>query len=168
MRIRYSVLFFLFFIVLACQSQVEQSDKSNKTKEMTYKVQKTDTEWRNELSPTQFNILREKGTERPGTGEYNLHYKKGTYSCAGCGTPLFESNNKYDSHCGWPSFDEAIEGKIRYQKDTSLGRTRTEILCANCGGHLGHIFDDGPQETTGKRYCVNSLSLDFTKKEDTK
>ena len=165
---RYTIVSFILLLAMACQSQVQQTDKSNNTKDMSYKIQKTDTEWRSELSPAQFNILREKGTERPGTGAYNLHYKKGTYTCAGCGTPLFESNNKYESHCGWPSFDEAIEGKIRYQKDTSLGRTRTEILCANCGGHLGHIFDDGPRETTGKRYCVNSLSLDFTKEEDTK
>ncbi len=132
---------------------------------MTYKVNKSKVDWKNKLSPAQFHILREKGTEKPGTGEFNLHFEKGSYICAGCETPLFESDNKYDSHCGWPSFDDAIPGTVVYQDDHSLGRYRVEILCANCGGHLGHIFDDGPQETTGKRYCVNSLSLEF-KKED--
>ena len=95
-----------------------------------------------------------------------MHFKEGTYACVGCGTLLFESTTKYESHCGWPSFDEAIEGTVEYKKDTSLGRIRTEILCANCGGHLGHVFDDGPQETTGKRFCVNSLSLDFKEKKN--
>lgn len=159
--IKYIVLLFLFLMSMACQSQ--QKDKLKKTKEMTYKINKSEAEWKKELSPAQFNILREKGTERPGTGEYNLNYEKGTYACSGCNTPLFESNNKYNSHCGWPSFDDAIPGTVVYQDDNSLARHRIEILCANCGGHLGHIFDDGPQETTGKRYCVNSLSLEFKK-----
>lgn len=162
--IKHIILFSLFLISVACQSQ--QKDKTTKTKEMTYKVNKTEAEWKKDLSPAQFHILREKGTERPGTGEYNLHFEKGSYTCAACDTPLFESNNKYDSHCGWPSFDDAIPGTVVYQDDNSLGRYRIEILCANCGGHLGHIFDDGPKETTGKRYCVNSLSIEF--KEDKK
>lgn len=157
--IKHIILFSLFLISVACQSQ--QKDKTTKTKEMTYKVNKTEAEWKKDLSPAQFHILREKGTERPGTGEYNLHFEKGSYTCAACDTPLFESNNKYDSHCGWPSFDDAIPGTVVYQDDNSLGRYRIEILCANCGGHLGHIFDDGPKETTGKRYCVNSLSIEF-------
>ncbi len=128
---------------------------------MEPKIIKTDAEWKTELTPEQFQILREKGTEYPGTGAYYLNFDKGTYVCAACGTPLFESDNKFESSCGWPSFDDAIHGKVEYKKDTSHGMIRTEILCATCGGHLGHIFDDGPQETTGKRYCVNSLSLDF-------
>jgi len=161
--IRISIyLIFVFFI--SCNSKAQNSKTNNKKEMMTYKVNKTNDEWKDVLSPAQFHVIREKGTERPGTGEYNLHFKEGTYACAACGTLLFESNTKYESHCGWPSFDEAIEGTIEYKKDTSLSRIRTEILCANCGGHLGHIFDDGPQETTGKRFCVNSLSLDFKKK----
>ncbi len=164
MMVKYNAILALLLLTIACQSQQKQA--SPKTKEMNYKVQKSDTDWQTELTPAQFNVLREKGTERPNTGEYNLHFESGTYACAGCGTALFKSATKYDSHCGWPSFDDAIEGTVVYQKDTSLGRVRTEILCANCGGHLGHIFDDGPQETTGKRYCVNSLSLEF--KEDDK
>jgi len=160
--IKHFIIVSLLLLSVACQSQ--QKNKPSKTKEMTNKIKKSDADWKKELSPAQFHILIEKGTERPGTGEYNLHFEKGSYVCAGCNTPLFESGNKYESHCGWPSFDDAIPGTIIYQDDLSLGSFRTEIICANCGGHLGHIFDDGPQETTGKRYCVNSLSLEF--KED--
>ena len=117
-------------------------------------------EWKQKLSEEQFKILREASTERPFTGKYNMHFEDGTYKCAGCNTPLFASETKFDSGCGWPSFDEAIEGSIEYKQDRTLGMLRTEILCANCGGHLGHVFDDGPT-VTGKRYCVNSLSLNF-------
>jgi peptide-methionine (R)-S-oxide reductase len=151
----------IMVLLISCESKAQLNRK--KQNKMEYKINKTESEWQKELTPAQFYILREKGTERPGTGSYNLHFKEGIYACAACNTPLFESKTKYESHCGWPSFDDAIEGSIKYQKDTSSGMIRTEILCANCGGHLGHIFDDGPQETTGKRYCVNSLSLDFKK-----
>jgi len=164
MIFKYNVIVALLLLTVACQSQEPKKSKT-KTKEMMYKVQKSEAKWQTELSPAQFNILRNKGTERPGTGTYNLHFEKGSYACAGCGALLFESNTKYESHCGWPSFDDAIAGTVDYKKDKTLGMIRTEILCANCGGHLGHIFDDGPQETTGKRYCVNSLSLEFKKEE---
>ena len=117
------------------------------------------------LSEEQRRVLVNKGTEAPFSGEYNLHFKDGVYRCAGCDEPLFESDMKFESNCGWPSFDQAIEGKVSYERDKSLGMIRTEILCANCGGHLGHIFDDGPTET-GQRYCVNSLSLQFQNKEN--
>ena len=123
-------------------------------------TKKTEAEWRAQLTENEYHILREKGTERPHTGEYNLHFENGNYSCKGCGTELFESTSKFDAHCGWPSFDEAIEGTITYLKDTSLGRIRTEIVCTNCDGHLGHVFEDGPTDT-GLRYCVNSASIDF-------
>ena len=123
----------------------------------------SDQEWKEKLSPEQFRILREAGTERPFTGEYNMHFENGVYKCAACDTPLFESDTKFDSGCGWPSFDKSIDGNVEYKQDRSLGMMRTEILCANCGGHLGHVFDDGPTDT-GKRYCVNSLSLDFKPK----
>ncbi|AVR47514.1 peptide-methionine (R)-S-oxide reductase [Christiangramia fulva] len=127
-----------------------------------YKVHKTEEEWKEELSPEQFRVLRQKGTEAPHTGKYNLHFEDGTYKCAACGEQLFESDSKFESSCGWPSFDNAIEGKIEYVQDRSFGMIRTEILCANCGSHLGHVFDDGPTET-GQRYCVNSASIDFNK-----
>lgn len=120
-------------------------------------------DWQDKLTPAQYRILREAGTERPFTGEYNMHFEDGKYLCAGCNTPLFESQTKFDSGCGWPSFDEAIPGAVEYKQDKSLGMLRTEICCANCGGHLGHVFDDGPTQT-GQRYCVNSLSLQFNPK----
>ncbi|MFY7742710.1 MAG: peptide-methionine (R)-S-oxide reductase MsrB [Flavobacterium sp.] len=129
---------------------------------MSYKIQKTEEEWKTELGLEKYKILRQKGTEFPHTGQYNLHFEKGTYCCAGCGEALFESSTKFNAHCGWPSFDQSIPGKVEYIKDTSHGMIRIEILCSSCGGHLGHVFDDGPTET-GIRYCVNSLSIDFKK-----
>lgn len=128
-----------------------------------FNVQKSEQEWKEQLSPDQYIVLRQAGTERPFTGEYNMHFENGIYVCAGCGEELFDSSSKFNSHCGWPSFDQEIEaGKIVEVRDESHGMIRTEILCGNCGGHLGHVFDDGPTET-GLRYCVNSLSLDFKK-----
>ncbi len=127
---------------------------------MTYKVEKSEAEWIAELGLEKYKILRQKGTEFPHSGEYNLHYEKGTYVCGGCGEPLFESDSKFDAHCGWPSFDESIPGKVAYIKDVTHGMSRTEIVCNNCGGHLGHVFNDGPTKT-GQRYCVNSLSVNF-------
>jgi peptide-methionine (R)-S-oxide reductase len=127
-----------------------------------YKINKTEDDWRKELSEEQFRILRQKGTERPHTGVYNLHFEKGIYTCAGCNQKLFESESKFDGHCGWPSFDKSIKGTVDYVLDQSHGMIRTEIVCSNCGGHLGHVFNDGPTET-GTRYCVNSLSIDFEK-----
>ena len=147
----------LTLLLIACQTNAQ---KSNSEKETVYKVKKTDAEWKAQLTEQQYEILRKKGTERPHTGEYNLHFKEGNYTCAGCGTTLFTSDQKFLSDCGWPSFDNAIEGKIKYFKDRSLGMLRTEIVCATCGGHLGHVFNDGPTET-GLRFCVNSASLDF-------
>lgn len=125
-----------------------------------YSVEKSIEDWKEELTPEQFRVLRKKGTEAPHTGKYNLHFEDGSYRCAGCGTELFESESKFKSNCGWPSFDNAIEGSIEYVKDTSFGMQRIEVLCANCGGHLGHVFDDGPSES-GTRYCINSASINF-------
>ncbi len=127
-----------------------------------YPIQKSEAEWKEQLSEEQYRVLRQKGTERPFTGEFNLHFEDGTYKCMACNAALFESNSKFDSGCGWPSFDKSIEGSVEYIRDTSHGMIRTEILCANCGSHLGHVFEDGPTET-GQRYCVNSLSIDFDK-----
>ena len=128
-----------------------------------YKIDKTEKEWRSELSDEQYRVLRTKGTETPHTGKYNLHFENGAYNCAACNQQLFESNSKFDAHCGWPSFDDSIEGTIERILDKSNGMLRTEIVCSNCGSHLGHVFNDGPTET-GERYCVNSLSIDFNAK----
>ena len=130
---------------------------------MVKKVIKTEAEWKKILSPEAYAVLRQKGTDRPGEGAYTEHFEKGTYHCAACGLQLFESNSKFESDCGWPSFDDAIEGTVNYVSDKSYGMIRTEILCASCGGHLGHLFDDGPKDTTGKRYCVNTTSIKFVK-----
>ena len=117
--------------------------------------------WKEELSEEQYHVLREKGTERPFTGEYLNHKKDGKYTCAACGNPLFDSNTKFDSGSGWPSFYDVIDqGNVKLIKDSSMGMIRTEVVCANCEGHLGHVFDDGPEET-GMRYCINSVSLGF-------
>lgn len=129
-----------------------------------YKFEKSENEWRKQLDADSYRILREKGTEMPHSGEYNLHFENGNYHCKGCGTLLFKSDMKFQSGCGWPSFDQAIEGSIEYIRDTTHGMIRTEILCASCGSHLGHVFNDGPT-ATGLRYCVNSLSLDFDQKK---
>lgn len=116
--------------------------------------------WKDKLTPEQYHILREKGTERPFSGKYNDFYDSGVYRCAGCGTELFISEQKFHSGCGWPSFDQSIPETIEEHRDVSHGMIRTEITCKNCGGHLGHVFNDGPT-STGLRYCVNSLSIDF-------
>ena len=110
-------------------------------------------------------VLFEKATEAPFTGKFVNHKASGTYVCANCGSQLFGSDAKFDSNSGWPSFDQALDGAIRLEKDTSHGMIRTEVICAKCGGHLGHVFDDGPQQTTGQRFCINSCSLDFENKQ---
>ena len=126
-------------------------------------INKSEDDYKKELSEEEYYVLRQKGTERPFTGQLYLNKEKGLYLCRACGNELFSSEMKFDSGCGWPSFDREIEGgKIIQKKDTAHGMNRTEILCSKCGSHLGHIFDDGPSET-GMRYCVNSVSMQFKK-----
>ncbi len=128
------------------------------------KMIRTEDEWKKILTPEEYHVLREKGTEPPGSGELYHNTENGMYACRACGAELFSSGAKYDSGSGWPSFWEAIDpAKILKTTDRSLGMTRTEISCARCGSHLGHVFDDGPRDKTGERFCVNSMSLRFKK-----
>jgi peptide-methionine (R)-S-oxide reductase len=133
---------------------------------MSRKVHKTDAEWRAQLTPEQYRVMREKGTERPHTGKYAQVTDTGTYRCAGCGEPLFASQAKFDAHCGWPSFTAPIDGAaVAETEDRSHGMLRTEVLCSSCDAHLGHVFPDGPGPS-GLRYCINSASLDLEKQAE--
>ncbi len=151
---KHSIFFFSFFSLFSLSPTFSQK-----------KITKTDVEWQKILTKKQYHILRQKGTEYAFSGELNKNYKKGIYYCAGCNTPLFKSETKFDSGTGWPSFDNHINNHVSLLEDKKYGMVRTEIICNVCDGHLGHLFLDGPKETTGKRYCVNSASLTFKQKE---
>ena len=150
-----SILFLA--LLISCKGNAQDATKDKKQ----YKVVKSDAEWKKLLSPTEYYVLREAGTERPFTSPLNNNKKEGTYVCAACKTPLYKSEHKFDSGTGWPSFDRAIKGNVEYDVDYKIGYARTELKCNTCGGHLGHSFDDGPRETTGKRHCINGVALDF-------
>lgn len=133
---------------------------------MSGKIEKSDADWKSELTPEQYHVLRERGTERPFSGDLTDNKRAGLYFCAGCGQELFTSGNKYDSGSGWPSFSApAVEGNIEERPDHAHGMSRVEVVCAKCGGHLGHVFPDGPRPT-GLRYCINSASIRFSPRPD--
>jgi peptide-methionine (R)-S-oxide reductase len=156
--ILYLVIVFTF---ASCTSNSQP--KTTKPMSTSNKVTKTEEEWKKVLSPEQYHVIRQKGTETPYSGKYYLHKEKGTYVCAACGAELFKSDAKFDAGCGWPSFSDAIDSsRVTYTTDKTHGMIRTEITCTKCGGHLGHVFEDGPKPT-GLRYCVNSLSIEFKK-----
>ncbi len=155
------IISFLAITWQACSQEPSQNSKKQESSSHTFEYVKSDAEWREALSPMAYKVLREKGTERAWTGEYNDNKKEGVYHCAGCGNPLFNSETKFDSGTGWPSFYTFIgDTNVVEEADHSHGWNRTEVLCGKCGGHLGHVFEDGPQPT-GLRYCINSVSLDF-------
>lgn len=145
---------------LPAKAKEDRAIANTKTTSNGFAVTKTEPEWRKTLTPGQFQVLREEGTELPGTSPLNQEHSKGTFVCAGCALPLFTSNTKFDSGTGWPSFYDPIAGAVETITDTSLLMTRVEVHCHRCGGHLGHVFDDGPKPT-GKRYCMNGVAMKF-------
>ncbi|MDG4717085.1 peptide-methionine (R)-S-oxide reductase MsrB [Winogradskyella marincola] len=158
-------LLLVLSLFMSCNSSAQK--KENEQKE-DFPVTKTDAEWKAELSEMEYYVLREAGTERAFSSALNKNYEKGVYHCAACDTPLFKSEHKFDSGSGWPSFDKEIEGNVAFSTDYEIGYARTEEHCATCGGHLGHVFNDGPKATTGKRHCINGVALKFVSEDNNK
>ena len=159
-----AILGLLAIAAVSCKSNAQENNDiamAMNGPSQDYKVSKTEAEWKSILTSEEFNILREAGTERPFTSPLNDQTAPGTLICAGCYAPLYENKHKFKSGTGWPSYDRAIEGQIVLDSDMKIGYKRDEAKCATCGGHLGHIFNDGPQATTGKRHCINGVALDF-------
>lgn len=144
---------------VSCNSKAQKEKDTKETE--GYAVEKTAQEWKAELSELEYYVLREAGTERAFTSPLDKNYKPGDYHCKACGVKLYESEHKFDSGTGWPSFDRGVDSNLEYDVDHKVGYSHTEIKCANCGSHLGHMFDDGPQDTTGKRHCINGVALEF-------
>jgi peptide-methionine (R)-S-oxide reductase len=157
------VFVLLIGALFSCNSTAQ---KSETTEEESFPVSKTDAEWKEELTEKQYYVLRKAGTERPFSSPLNKNYEAGVYHCAACNTPLFKSEHKFDSGTGWPSFDREIEANVAFSTDYKIGYARTEEHCATCGGHLGHVFNDGPRDTTGKRHCINGVALKFVPEEE--
>ncbi|WP_417238157.1 peptide-methionine (R)-S-oxide reductase MsrB [Bizionia sp.] len=155
---KYILSVVLLTVFFSCNSSAQKKNSNDNT---SFPISKTEAEWKQELTPEQFYVMREAGTERAFSSPLDKNYKKGTYVCAACETPLYKSEHKFDSGTGWPSFDRVIEGNVAFGTDNDLGYARNEEHCANCGGHLGHVFNDGPWETTGKRHCINGTALKF-------
>lgn len=148
-------------LLFSCNSPAQNGKDK---KQETFNITKTDAEWKTQLSSLTYKVLRHEETERSFSSELNDNHEAGTYTCAACGTAVFESNHKFDSGTGWPSFDREVKGNVAFAKDRKLGYSRTEEHCASCGGHLGHVFNDGPRETTGERHCINGAALKFIPK----
>ncbi len=162
-KILLSIIVICFGFIGCLKANGDSNQTNSKGGMMNYEVNKSDEDWKKELTPEQYRILRQKGTEMAFTGALYKNQDKGTYICAACGAVLFSSDTKYESGSGWPSFYQPVkDGAVDKQKDSSHGMERTEILCSKCGGHLGHVFNDGPRPT-GLRYCINSASLKFQK-----
>ena len=152
---------FLLALLVSCQGNSQEK----KCPKKEYAVVKTDTEWKEILSPLAYRVLRHDATERAFTGPLNNNKKEGVYVCGGCQTPLYKSQHKFDSGTGWPSFDRGFEENLEYDVDYKIGYPRSELKCNTCGGHLGHMFNDGPRKTTGQRHCINSAALAFIPKK---
>ena len=152
------LIFFVFAAVLmSCEGNAQQSEKNH-----NFPISKTEAEWKAELSPAEFQVMRKKGTERAFTSKLNKVKEPGTFVCAACGNELYKTAHKFDSGTGWPSFDRAFdEQNVAYRPDRTGGFPATEVICADCGSHLGHVFNDGPRKTTGKRHCINGVALKF-------
>lgn len=153
------LLVLFVFMVYACNTSAQQENKA-KTEE-NFEIVKTEEEWKAELSELEYYVLRKAGTEKAFSSPLNKIKEAGTFVCAACSNPLYKTEHKFDSGTGWPSFDRAINGSLAYSADRKLGYKRDEALCGKCGGHLGHIFNDGPKETTGMRHCINGAALEF-------
>ncbi|MFD2552313.1 peptide-methionine (R)-S-oxide reductase MsrB [Bizionia sediminis] len=154
---KYIAITLLFTLFSSCTGAAQKKEVAKKS----FPITKTETQWKQELTAVQYHVMREAGTERPFSSPLNDNFEEGVYVCAACNHPLFKSEHKFDSGTGWPSFDRPIEGNVAFGTDYKLGYARNEEHCANCGGHLGHYFNDGPKETTGERHCINGVALKF-------
>ncbi len=152
------LLVFCAVLIFGCNSNAQKNQEQST---QNYKISKSSEEWKTILSPEEFAVLRNAATERPYSSELNNINTPGTFVCAGCGNHLYKTKHKFESGTGWPSFDRPVEGAVAYGADTKLGFQRDEVHCADCGGHLGHVFDDGPRNTTGKRHCINGVAMKF-------